>query len=136
MDNDERELNRTHSHKVLQESNENRIEQLIDLVEKHTRTERHLEQNLGQSSIDNIRHALKVQEEREKEIENLKNIIVYGKHENVSELHSLNRNYTFTNNYLSHNAARMDPETLERAQEKQEHRKGQLNVLENRIRDY
>lgn len=113
----------------FKEANARRVDQLIDVVEKHTRTERHLEQNLGKSSLDDVRHALKVQEEREREIRNLRNIIAYGKHDH-DELRNLSRNYAFSNNYLNHYAARMDEETLEKTEEKQENRKMQLESLE------
>lgn len=124
---------RIDSIKEFKDANARRVEQLIDVVEKHTRTERHLEQNLGVSSLDDVRHALKVQEEREREIENLKNIIAYGRHDQ-DDLRNLNRNYTFASNYLDHYAARMDEDTLEKTKEKQENRKTQLDSLEKNSR--
>ena len=119
--------------KELKDANARRIEQLMDVVERYTRTERHLEQNLGVSSLDDVKHVLKLQEERAEEIENLKKIIVYGKHDSVNELKNLNRNYTFASNYLDHYSARMDAETLESTQEKQENRKKQMESLEDQI---
>lgn len=115
--------------KCHKEEQENRVEQLIDLVEKHTRTERHLEQHSDISDPDNLEHAKKVQSEREEEINNLKNIIAYGEHEKNSEVENLKRNIKYTEGYLAHNADHMDEETLEKTIEKQEHRKEQLDNL-------
>jgi hypothetical protein len=108
---------------------ENRVEQLINLVEKHTRTERHLEQHSDISDPENLEHAEKIQREREDEIDNLKNIIAYDEHEKSSEIDNLERNINYTGGYLSHNADHMEEKTLRRTQEKQEHRKDQLDSL-------
>jgi len=123
---DEKRIESIKGHK---EANARRIDQLIDVVEKHTRTERHLEQNLGMSNIKDVKHTLKVQEDREHEIENLKNIIAYGKHDDDDEMKNLTRNYTFTDNYLDHYENRMDTATLENTREKQENRKIQIESL-------
>ncbi|GEM_PF-1286422 len=116
------------SYKEHKKSNARRIEQLIDVVEKYTRTEKHLEENLAKSTLDDVKHTLKIQEERKAEIANLKNIIAYGIHEQVDENDNLLKNYTYANNYLDHNASRMDELTLESTKEKQEHRKNQMEL--------
>ena len=123
------EEKRLESKEAYKDATARRVEQLIDVVERHTRTERHLEQNLGMSNIDDVKHTLKVQEEREEEIENLKNIIAYGKHEKNDELKNLSRNYSFAENYLNHYEGRMDQGTLEKTKEKQENRKNQMEAL-------
>jgi len=125
------EEKRTDSIEEFKDANARRVEQLIDVVEKHTRTERHLEQNLGMSNIEDVKHTLKVQEEREHEIENLKNIIAYGKHEKNNELKNLSRNYSFAGNYLNHYEGRMDPTTLEKTKIKQANRKVQIETLKD-----
>jgi len=125
------EEKRTDSIEEFKDANARRVEQLIDVVEKHTRTERHLEQNLGMSNIEDVKHTLKVQEEREHEIENLKNIIAYGKHEKNDELKNLSRNYSFAGNYLNHYEGRMDPTTLEKTKIKQANRKEQIETLKD-----
>lgn len=131
MSDEEKRIDSIHESKVR---TARRIDQLIDVVEKHTRTERHLEQNLGMSNIHDVKHTLKIQEEREQEIENLKNIIAYGKHENNNELKNLSKNYTFAENYLDHYEGRMDSTTLEKTKEKQENRRNQMESLENNLR--
>lgn len=129
------EEKRIDSLKGYKDANARRVDQLIDVVEKHTRTERHLEQNLGMSNIQDVKHTLKVQEEREEEIENLKNIIVYNKHDKIDELKNLSKNHTFAGNYLNHYEGRMDTDTLEKTKEKQQNREIQIEALKNQL-DY
>ena len=109
---------------------EKRIDQLMNLVDKHTRTERHLEQHSDIATPEAIAHSKEVQNEREQEIHNLKNVIAYGKHINVDEVTNLQRNYEFTNSYIDANENRMDSETLQRTKEKQENRAEHMdNIL-------
>ncbi len=109
--------------------NEKRIEQLISLVDKHTRTERHLEQHSDIAAPEAIAHSEEIQNQREQEIENLKNVIAHGKHVNVDEETNLQRNYEFTNSYLEANSDRMDKETLEKTKEKQQNREEHMNNM-------
>mgnify|MGYP000907702226 CR=1 FL=1 len=106
----------------------NRVDQLINLVEKHTRTERHLEQHSDISDPGNLENAEQVQRKREEEIDNLKNIIAYGEHRN-DEVDNLKRNLEYTEGYLNHNKDHMDRETLQNTIEKQKHREEQLDSL-------
>ncbi|MEG6617411.1 hypothetical protein V6C27_13445 [Peptococcaceae bacterium 1198_IL3148] len=117
--------------KGAQRENARRIENLINLVDNHTRTERHLEQysDAEFSNDKNIAHANKIQKEREQQIEHLKNVIAYGEHNSTDDLQNLQQNYQYTQNYLDNNADHMDKETLERTKEKQAHRKEQMNWL-------
>lgn len=108
---------------------EKRVDQLIDLVEKHSRTERHLEEHSDIADPEAIRHTEDIQREREKEIENLKEVIAHGKNVNVDDLSNLQRNYEFTDRYLEENANHIDHKTLKRTLEKQENRKGQLDNM-------
>lgn len=55
---------------------EHQVEELINIVEGHTRTERHLEQYSDIGDPERVSHARKIQGEREKQIENLKSAIV------------------------------------------------------------
>ncbi|NLZ47826.1 MAG: hypothetical protein GX895_03395 [Clostridiales bacterium] len=110
------------------EEQANRVDQLINLVEKHTRTERHLEQHSDISDPGNLENAEEVQRKREEEIDNLKNIIAYGDND-TNEVENLKRNIEYTEGYLEHNKDHMDSETLENTIEKQRHRKEQLDNL-------
>jgi hypothetical protein len=113
----------------LEDQNEKRIDQLINLVDKHTRTERHLEQHSDIARPEAIQHSNEIQKEREKEIENLKNVIANGKHVNVDEVANLQRNIEFTDSYIKANADHMDSETLQKTKEKQENRTEQINNI-------
>jgi hypothetical protein len=108
--------------------NERRINHLVNLVERCTRTESHLEEHSDISSSENIEHAKQVQRERKDQIENLKNIIAYGDN-NSKEKHMKNteKRFLYAEGYLNNNAHRMDNETFKNAKEKQEHRKEQLD---------
>lgn len=108
------------------EENERRVDQLIDIVDKHTRTERHLEQHSDIASLDQIKHTLEIQEDREAEISNLRNIIAHGKGSNTDDLDNVERNYEYTSKYLEDNANHMDSETLSNTIEKQENRRDQI----------
>jgi hypothetical protein len=115
--------------KNVEDQNEKRLDQLINLVDNHTRTERHLEQHSDIARPEAVLHSLDIQKEREEEIDNLKNVIVYGKHVNVDESDNLLRNYVYTDEYLENNANHMEKKTLERTKEKQEHRNDQYNII-------
>lgn len=116
-----------------QRENERRVDQLINLVENKTRTERHLEQHSDIGDPDRLDHAHEVQQDRENQIEDIKNAIVYGdntKNDTQDQLQSLKKNYTFSQGYIDHNADHMDPQALENLQKKQENRKEQMDTLE------
>jgi len=117
------------SKEELKMANERRIEELLNINERYVRTERHLEQHSDIADPENIRHSEELQEERLKQMENLKNIIAYGKHEQEDQVESLKRNIEYTEGYLRQNADKMDRETLEKTLEKQEHRREQLDFL-------
>jgi hypothetical protein len=113
----------------VEEQNKKRLDQLENIVEKYTRTERHLEQHADIARPEALAHTEEIQKEREEEIENLKNIIVNGKHVNVDETEDLIRNYVYTDDYLENNSSRMEETTLERTKEKQKNREEQLDNL-------
>lgn len=129
--NDDHQVNKNNI-KDLQAENQRRVDNLIDLVEKHTRTERHLEQfeGSGITSPENIDHAKKIQNFREDEIDHLKDVITTGKHSNNNQLNNVKDNYKYTQGYLNHNEDTMDHETLENTEKKQEHRKEEMDHLE------
>jgi len=110
--------------------NERRVDHLINLVEKKTRTERHLKEHSDiAGSKENIEHAKRVNEERENQIENLKNIIAYGENYKNDQKENTEKRLVYSEGYLNHNADHMDEETLRNAKIKQENRKRQLDQL-------
>lgn len=111
--------------------NERRIEHLANIVEKQTRTERHLEQHSDiSSSPENIEHAKKIQEERQDEIEHLKNKVAYGENYSNNQKENTEKRLTFTEGYLNHNADHMSQKDIKNAEKKQEHRKEQLDSFQ------
>jgi hypothetical protein len=105
VDRNQKEIKGIDSKDELKLANERRIEELLDINNRYVRTQRHLEEHSDISDPDNLRHALKIQEERENRMENLKNIIAYGKHEEVDERENLKRNLEYTDGYLENNAS-------------------------------
>ncbi len=88
---------------------ERRVDHLMNLVEKQVRTERHLEEHADiSSSQEGIEHARRVNEKRQNEIENLKNILVYGENINNNYKENTEKRFLFTEGYLNHNAEHMD----------------------------
>lgn len=73
--------NKRESREHFENETANRIDQIINVTENHTRTERHLEQDFPFTSPKAKAHEEKIQKEREEEVAHLKNIIAYGKHE-------------------------------------------------------
>jgi hypothetical protein len=117
------------SKEELQMANERRIDELLNISNRYVRTERHLEQNSDISEPDNLEHSKQIQKERQQQMDNLKNIIAYGQHNQHDQKENLRKRLEYTEGYLNNNAERMDGETLEKTLEKQEHRKEQLDFL-------
>jgi hypothetical protein len=110
--------------------NERRIDHMANIIEKQVRTERHLEQNSDISrSQDNMEHVKKVQQERQSEIDHLKDKIVNGANCNNSYKENTEKRLLYTEGYLNHNADHMDQESFQNAKAKQERRKEQLDNM-------
>ncbi|HEX3078340.1 MAG TPA: hypothetical protein VHQ24_15895 [Lachnospiraceae bacterium] len=112
------------------QENERRIDHLESLVERETRTQRHLENNRDiERTNQQMEHVQEVQQQRREEINNLKNIIVNGQHSNNNQLENLEKRYRYTEGYLNHNADHMSKDTLDNTKEKQKNRKEQMDQL-------
>lgn len=109
------------------------IENLENLVENHTRTQRHLEQYSDIGSKEKKEHARKIQKVREEQIEKLEDNIKGKDGNNTPEeqLENLKEKYESTQNYIGNNADSMDGQMLENLNNKQENRKDQIDFLEN-----
>lgn len=119
--------------KHQQLENERRVENLIDIVENKTRTERHLEQHSDIGNPDRLDHAHEIQQAREEQIENLKETIVYGdnkKNETKDQINNLKDNYAFAEGYINHNGDHMNEKAFENLKKKQENRREQLDQLQ------
>ncbi len=112
----------------IKETNERRLNELVNLVERYVRTERHLEQHSDIIELNEMKHTIKIQEEREEKINHLRELIIDG-NSHKDEFRNLQRNYQYTHNYLHHHEGHMDSETLRFTKEKQEHRQDQLRFL-------
>jgi hypothetical protein len=111
-----------------EKDNSRRIDHLINLVDKHTRTERHLEQYSSISSPESLQKAKEVQQNRESEIKNLKDLIAYGQHNNApSEYESVQKRYEYSQGYLQNNKDHINNNDLQNLEEKQKHRQERLN---------
>ena len=116
-----------------QNKKERQLDNLINIVENHTRTERHLEQYSNMGNRDNKEHARKIQEVRENEIEDLKNKL-NGKDDIQTpdeQLENLKEKYLKTNEYIRNNRENMTDDMLQHMGEKQHKRKSQIDNLEN-----
>ncbi|WP_128211478.1 hypothetical protein [Clostridium manihotivorum] len=108
---------------------ENRIDQIVDTVEKYTRTERHLEQNLDIISDDQLEHTEKIQNARKREIDTLKDKIVYGDNYKEDEEQNIIDNMINSAGYIKNNGDNMPKENLKNLLEKQENRKDHLETF-------
>lgn len=109
------------------------LENLENLVENHTRTQRHLEQYSEIGNQKNRDNARKVQQVRETEIKTLENKIK-GEDEKISpqqHLENLKEKYYSTEGYIQKNKDNMNAEMLRNMQEKQQHREEQIMFLED-----
>lgn len=109
------------------------LETLENLVENHTRTERHLEQYSHIGNPENKENARKIQKIREDQIEDLESKL---KDEDKfispeEHLQNLKENYRNTQGYIEHNRDSIDSQMLQNLQEKQRHREEQIAFLED-----
>jgi len=107
----------------------NRLEALENMVENHTRTERHLEQYSNISSLEKYSESIIKQSEREGTIEILESKILNGGQKQSNELEGLKKNYAFAKGYMENNKDHMDPESLKNMQVKQQNRRDEMDEL-------
>lgn len=109
------------------------IDNLIGLVENHTRTQRHLEQYSHIGDKENKEHARKIQDIREEEIDNLRNKLNGNDDIQTPEdqLENLKENYESAQDYINNNKDGMNEEMLKNLENKQKNRKIQLDNLKN-----
>lgn len=116
----------------------NQLENLENLVENHTRTERHLEQYSHIGNRDNIENSRYKQEDREDQIEDLKNKII-GENQNESkeeQAQNIVKNYISTDKYIENNFDNIPSDALNNLNKKQHNRRIQLENLEENQRKF
>ncbi|AGK98809.1 hypothetical protein [Clostridium pasteurianum] len=107
----------------------NRINELENVVEKYTRTERHLEQHSDIANNDSIDEAKDKQRKRKDKIESLENKIIHGEGGATNEKENLKKNIQYGEGYINHNADNMNESDLQNLKDRQENRKDTLNTL-------
>ena len=107
------------------------LDNLINLVENHTRTKRHLEQysEIGDPAFKDM--AREKQEKREENMYKLKQeILDEDENETVEQqIENLHDNYEAAQRYIEANQQTMAPQDLQNLQAKQQHRKEQMENL-------
>ena len=114
-----------------QQKKERQLENLTNLVENHTRTKRHLEQysEIGDPEFKEM--AREKQEKREENMYKLKQEILDKDEDQTIEqqIENLHDNYEAAQRYIEANQETMAPQDLQNLQEKQQHRKEQMENL-------
>lgn len=109
------------------------LDNLINLVENHTRTKRHLEQYSHIGDEKNKEHAREIQGIREEQIDDLREKLngngdIQTREEQVE---NLEQRYVSTQGYINNNRDNMNEQMLRNLEEKQEKRRIQLDNLKD-----
>ena len=112
---------------------ENQIDNLMNLVERHTRTERHLEQYSEIGSKENKDRAREKQNIREEEMNNLKSKIVNENETKTEQYQNLAENYKRAQSYMEDNYENISEERLQNMQNRQNNRREQIENLSENI---
>ena len=105
------------------EKKDRQLDNLIDLVENHTRTKRHLEQYSHIGNPENKENARKIQDIREEQIEDLKEKIKGNdKQTREEQLENVIEKYINTAGYIRNNEDNMSEEQLNNMEKKQDNR--------------
>ena len=114
------------------EKKERQLENLENLVENHTRTERHLEQYSHIGNKENKENARDKQDIREKQILELENKILGLDSNEIPELQleNLKERYKSVEAYINNNRDKISQEDLRKLEEKQANRREQIANLE------
>ena len=111
---------------------ERQLENLENLVENHTRTERHLEQYSHIGDRNKKDNAREKQDIREKQILELENKILGLDSNEIPEvqLENLKERYESVQGYIENNREKLSEEDLKQLEEKQANRREQIANLE------
>lgn len=112
-----------------QNKTERKIDNLIDLVENHTRTERHLEQYSHIGNPEYKEAARKKQNIREEQIDVLKDQIAGNDNytSKKEQYENLKENYFYGEGYIESNKEHMNPEDLKNLETRQQNRRTQMD---------
>ena len=114
------------------EKKDRQIDNLINIVENHTRTERHLEQYSNIGNKANKENARKIQKIREEQMNDLKEQIkgVNNKQTREEQLENVIEKYINAEGYIINNKDNMSEEQLNNMEKKQDNREIQIENLE------
>lgn len=112
---------------------ENQVDNLMNLVERHTRTERHLEQYSEIGNKENKDRAREKQNIREEEMNNLKSKIVNENETKAEQYQNLAENYKRAQSYMEDNYENISEERLQNMQNRQNNRREQIENLSENI---
>lgn len=111
------------------------LDNLENLVENHTRTERHLEQYSEIGSKENKENAKEKQTIREHEINNLESKIL-GEAESPTieeQINNISENFNRTHRYMEENYEKIPQEDWDNLNKKQDHRIEQTENLLDKL---
>ena len=113
------------------EKKERQIENLENLVENHTRTERHLEQYSNVGDRGNKENAIEKQKIREEQILELENKILGLDPNKIPQVQfeNLREKYESIQGYINNNRDNIPQDILEKLEEKQNNRRLQIENL-------
>ena len=113
-----------------------KVDNLINIVENHTRTKRHLEQYSEIGDLEFKEMARDKQDLREKQINELKNQLI-GNDKDIQtkdeHLAGAKTNYEFAEGYIENNKDHMNEEDLKNLKKRQANRKIQIENLEENM---
>lgn len=113
---------------------EKQVDNLVNLVENHTRTERHLEQYYNIGDRQSKERASNKQDVREEEIDKLKNKIISNENESkIEQMQNLEENYKGAQIYMEENYEKIPHDNLKNMEHKQQNRKKQIENLSENI---
>ena len=114
---------------------ERKVDNLINLVENHTRTERHLEQYAHIGDPKYKKMAIEKQNVRENQIESLKDQLVdeHKKISNEEQLENVKNSYERTKNYLGNNFKNMSQEQITNMGNREANQMRQIQRLEQNV---
>ena len=119
----------------MDDKKERKVDNLINLVENHTRTERHLEQysEIGDPKFKDM--AREKQVVRENQIESLKDQLTDTNHKMSYEEHieNLKESYEKNKNYFENNFSNMSQEQAHNMVKKQFNQEKQLDQMSRNI---
>ena len=110
------------------EKKDRQLDNLINVVENHTRTKRHLEQYSHIGNTENKENARKIQQIREEQIDELKDKIkgVNDRQTKEEQLENVIEKYVSAQGYIRNNENNMSEEQLNNMEKKQDNREIQI----------